>query len=189
MRTLWQDLRYGARSLLKKPVFTLIIVLTLALGVGANTAIFSVFNGIVLKPLPYKDPDRLVNVRRSDKRGMRYQPGVESNFGNISPGGFHDWRERGRSFESMTAYRFNSTILSDADRTMYVAGLRVASRFFETHGVNAQLGRTFTDQDYGPDAPRVVIFANDMWRDHYGAEPQIIGRTVSIDGLPHRWSA
>jgi putative ABC transport system permease protein len=185
MQTLWLDLRYGARSLLKKPVFTLIVVLTLALGVGANTAIFSVFNGIVLKPLPYKDPDRLVNVRRSDKRGMRYQPGVESNFGNISPGGFHDWRARSRSFESMTAYRFNSTILSDADRTMYVAGLRVASRFFETHGVNAQMGRTFTDQDYGPDAPRVVIFANDLWRDHYGAEPQIIGRTVSIDGLPH----
>jgi putative ABC transport system permease protein len=185
MQTLWQDLRYGARSLLKKPVFTLIVVLTLALGVGANTAIFSVFNGIVLKPLPYKDPDRMVNVRRSGKRGMRYQPGVESNFANISPGGFHDWRERSRSFENMTAYRFNSTILSDADRTMYVAGLRVASRFFETHGVNAQLGRTFTDQDYGPDAPRVVIFANDMWRDHYGAEPQIIGRTVSIDGLPH----
>jgi putative ABC transport system permease protein len=185
VQTLWQDLRYGARALLKKPVFTLIVVLTLALGVGANTAIFSVFNGIVLKPLPYKDPDRLVNVRRSDQRGMRYQPGVDSNFVNISPGGFHDWRERSRSFESMTAYRFNSTILSDADRTMYVAGLRVAGRFFETHGVNAQLGRTFTDQDYGPDAPRVVIFANDLWRDHYGAEPQIIGRPVSIDGLPH----
>src|SRR5262245_15129363 len=188
MQTLWQGLRFGARSLLKKSVFTLIVVLTLALGVGANTAIFSVFNGIVLKPLPYKDPDRLVNVRRSDKRGMRYQQagaGVESNFANVSPGGFHDWSERIRSFESMTAYRFNSTILSDADRTMYVAGLRVASRFFETHGVNAQLGRTFTDQDYGPDAPRVVIFANDMWRDHYGAEPQIIGRTVSVDGLPH----
>jgi putative ABC transport system permease protein len=185
MQTLWQDLRYGERALLKKPVFTIIVILTLALGVGANTAIFSVFNGIVLKPLPYKDPDRLVNLRRSDKRGMRYQPGFESNFGNISPGGFHDWRERSRSFESMTAYRFNSTILSDADRTMYVAGLRVASRFFETHGVNAQLGRTFTDQDYGPDAQRVAIFANDLWRDHYGAEPQIIGRTISIDGLPH----
>jgi putative ABC transport system permease protein len=185
MQTLWQDLRYGARSLLKKPVFTFIVVLTLALGVGANTAIFSVFNGIVLKPLPYKDPDRLVNVRRSDKRGMRYQPGIESNFVNISPGGFNDWRERTQSFESMTAHRYNSTILSDANRTMYVGGLRVAIRFFETYGVNAQMGRTFTDQDYGPDAPRVMIFANDLWRDHYGAEPQIIGRTVSIDGLPH----
>jgi hypothetical protein len=84
---------------------------------------------------------------------MRYQPGVESNFGNINPGGFHDWRERSQSFENMTAYRQNSTILSDTDRTMYVAGLRVASRFFETQGMNAQLGRTFTDQDYGPDAP------------------------------------
>src|SRR5215475_120291 len=122
-----QDLRFGARSLLKKPVFTLIVILTLALGVGANTAIFSVFNGIVLKPLPYKDPDRLVNVRRSDKRDMRYQPGVESNFVNISPGGFNDWRERSQTFESMTAHRYNSTILGDANttmqRVMYVGGL------------------------------------------------------------------
>src|SRR5262245_55747300 len=184
-----QDLRFGSRALLKKPVFTLIIVLTLALGVGANTAIFSVFNGIVLKPLPYKDPDRLVNVRRSDQPGIHFQPGVESNFVNISPGGFHDWRERSRSYESMTAHRYNSTILSDADqttpRTMYVGGLRVAGRFFETYGVNAQLGRTFTDQDYNPDAPKVVIFSNDIWTNHYGADPQIIGRTVSIDGLPY----
>src|SRR5262247_1677714 len=111
-----QDLRFGARALLKKPAFTLIIVLTLALGVGANTAIFSVFNGVILKPLPYKDPDRLVNVQRSDKRGVRYQPGVVSNFGNTSPGGFHDLLERSRSFESITAYRRNSTILRDADR-------------------------------------------------------------------------
>jgi putative ABC transport system permease protein len=79
MRTLWQDLRYGARALLRRPIFTLAIILTLALGIGANTAIFSVFNGIVLKPLPYKDPNRLVNVRRSDKRGIRYQPGTESS--------------------------------------------------------------------------------------------------------------
>jgi len=189
MQSLWQDLRFGARALLKKPVFTLIVILTLALGVGANTAIFSVFNGIVLKPLPYKDPDRLVNVRRSDKRGMRYQPGVESNLGNISPGGFHDWRERSQGFESMSAHRYNSTILGDADstmqRVMYVGGLRVASRFFETYGVNAQMGRTFTDQDYSPDAPKVVIFSNDLWRHHYGGDPQIIGRSVSIDGLPH----
>jgi len=189
MRTFWQDLRHGARSLLKKPVFTLVVILTLALGVGANTAIFSVFNGIVLKPLPYKDPDRLVNVRRSDKRGMRYQPGVESNFGNISPGGFHDWRERSQSFESMSAHRYNSTILGDADKTMqrvkYVGGLRVASRFFETYGVNAQMGRTFTDQDYSPDAPKVVILSNDLWRYHYGGDPQIIGRSVAIDGVSH----
>jgi predicted permease len=182
---LWQDLYYGARTLLRRPVFTLVVTLTLALGIGANTAIFSVYNGIILKPLPYKEPDRLVNVRRSDKRGMRYQPGVYSNFGNISPGGFNDWRERSRSFESMTAFRQNSTILSDADRTMYVTGLRVAGRFFETHGVNAQIGRIFNDRDYAADAPRVVIFANELWRNHYGAEPQIIGRTIAIDGLPH----
>jgi putative ABC transport system permease protein len=187
-----QDLRYGGRALLKKPVFTLAVIFTLALGVGANTAVFSVFNGVVLKPLPYKNPDRLVNVRTSDKRGMRYQQGgigVQSSFGNISPGGFHDWRERSQSFESISAHRYNSTILSDAGSTaqkvMYVGGLRVASRFFETYGMNAQLGRTFTDQDYSPDAPKVVIFSNDIWTNHYGADPQIIGRSVSIDGLPH----
>jgi predicted permease len=186
---IWQDLRYGARSLWKRPIFTLAVILTLALGIGANTAIFSVFNGIVLKPLPYKDPNRLVNVRMSDKRGMRYQPEIGSGFGNISPGGFHDWRERSQSFESMSAHRYNSTILSDADsttqRTMYVGGLRVAIRFFETYGVNAQLGRTFTDRDYSPDAPKVVILSHDLWRFHYGGDPNIIGRTVSIDGLPH----
>jgi putative ABC transport system permease protein len=182
---LWHDLYYSARSLSKKPVFALAVILTLSLGVGANTAIFSVYNGIILKPLPYKDPDRLFSIRRSDKRGIRYQPGIDSNFGNFSPGGFHDWRERSRSFESITAYRLNSTILSDTDRTIYVTGLRVASRFFETNGVGAHFGRTFTDRDYAPDAPRVVIFANDLWRNQYAADPQIIGRTVSIDGLPH----
>ncbi len=185
MDSIWHDLRHAARTLLKKPVFTLVIILTLALGIGANTAIFSVFNGIILKPLPYKDPDRLVNVQRSDKRGVRYQSGVVSNFGNTSPGGFNDLLERNRSFESITAYRRNSTILRDADRATYVAGMRVASRFFETHGVNAQIGRTFTDQDYGLNAPKVVIFANNLWQSHYASDPQILGRIVSIDGLPH----
>jgi putative ABC transport system permease protein len=180
-----RDLYHGTRSLSKKPVFTLVVILTLGLGVGANSAIFSVYNGIILRPLPYKDPDRLFNVRRSDKRGIRYQPGIDSTFGNISPGGFHDWLERSRSFESMTAYRQNSTIFSDKDWTIYVTGLRAASGFFETFGVNAQIGRTFSDRDYAPDAPGVVVFANDLWRNQYGADPRIIGRTVSIDGLPH----
>src|SRR5262245_11086674 len=185
MQQIWQDLRLATRTLLKKPVFTMVVILTLALGIGANTAIFSVFNGMILKPLPYRDPDRLVNVQRSDKRGVHYQPGGVSNYGNTSPGGFHDLLERSRSFESITAYRRNSTILRDADRATYVAGMRVASRFFETHGVNAQIGRTFTDQDYGPDAPKVVIFANNLWQSHYGSDPQVIGRIVSIDGLAH----
>jgi putative ABC transport system permease protein len=185
MRTLWQDLRYGARALLKKPVFTLIVVLTLALGVGANTAIFSVFNGIVLKPLPYKDPDRMVYAWKSEKRGMRYQVGDHSDFGSISPGAFHDWRERSRSFEQMTAYRANSTILNSGDLTMYVVTIRAAGRFFETLGASAQLGRTFTDRDYSPDAPRSVILANDLWRSQYAADPQMIGRTIFLDGLPH----
>jgi predicted permease len=185
LETLWQDLRYGARALLKRPIFTLAIIFTLALGIGANTAIFSVFNGIVLKPLPYKDPDRLVYAWKTEKRGMRYQVGYHSDFGSISPGAFHDWRERSRSFEQMTAYRANSTILNSGDLTMYVVTIRAAIRFFETLGASAQLGRIFTDRDYAPDAPRSVILANDLWRSQYAADPQIIGRTILLDGLPH----
>jgi putative ABC transport system permease protein len=183
LETLWQDLRYGARALLRRPNFTLAIILTLALGIGANTAIFSVFNGIVLKPLPYKDPDRLVYAWKSEKGGAPYQVGDHSDFGSISPGAFHDWRERSRSFEQMTAYRANSTILNSGDLTMYVVTIRAAGRFFETLGASAQLGRAFTGHDYAPDAPRTVILADDLWRNQYAADPQIIGRTISIDGL------
>ncbi|MDQ3803212.1 MAG: ABC transporter permease [Acidobacteriota bacterium] len=181
----WQDLRYGARMLWKRPAFAFVVVLTLALGIGANTAIFSVFNGVVLKPLPYKDPDRLVYLRRGAERGLRYEQGSDARFGTASPGGFHDWRERSRSFESVSAHRGNTMILTGADRSERVWSRRVADRFFETLGVGAQLGRTFTDRDYGPDAPRVVVLADELWRSHYGADPQIVGRAITLDGLPH----
>src|SRR5262249_49730839 len=97
--TLFQDLRFGARALFKKPGFTMVVISTLALGIGANTAIFSLFNGLILKPPPYREPDRLVNLRVSPQRGMRYQAGADTNFSTASPGGFHDWRARSRSFE------------------------------------------------------------------------------------------
>jgi putative ABC transport system permease protein len=181
-----QDIRFGARALLKGPGFTLAVVLTLALGIGANAAIFSVFNGVILRPLIYKNPDRMVSLRKSARRGMRYQPGMsaDSSFGSGGPGVFHDWRERSRSFEDVTAYRTNSTIFTDNRLTVYAVTIRVAERFFETYGVTARLGRTFSEQDYLPGAPPVIILANDLWQSQYGADPRIIGRVISLDGEP-----
>jgi hypothetical protein len=111
METLWQDIRYAAQTLLKKPGFTLIVILTLALGIGANTAIFSVMNAVILKPLPFKDPDRLVNLWES-RRGNRYQRGRDSNFIYVRPGTMNDWRERSQSFESMSGYRSDGSASS-----------------------------------------------------------------------------
>ena len=183
--TLFQDLRFGARALFKKPGFTLVVISTLALGIGANTAIFSLFNGLILKPPPYREPDRLVNLRVSPQRGMRYQAGADANFSTASPGGFHEWRARSRSFEGMTAYRPNSTIFADREQSLYVVTLRAAEHFFEIHGVNALLGRAFASQDYDAAAQKVIILSHDLWSLQYGADPHVIGRTIRLDGVPH----
>ena len=185
IQDLVQDLRHGLRILLKKRVFTLVVILTLALGIGANTAIFSVFNGVVLKPLSWKDPDRVVYVRRSLERGQRYERGTDSNFRSANANDLYQWRENSQSFESMSALRGNTVILTGTDQSERLWSRRVAERFFETLGVGAQLGRTFTDQDYGADAPRVVVLANDFWRGRFGADPQILGRNISLDGQPY----
>src|SRR5262245_31021734 len=182
---MWQDLRFGVRTLFRKPGFTLVVISMLALGIGANTAIFSLFNGLILKPLLYREPDRLVNLRVSSQRGMRFEAGADTNFSTASPGGFHDWRARSRSFEGMTAYRLNSTIFADREQSRYVITLRTSEHFFEIYGVNALLGRTFTSQDYDAAAQKVIILSYNLWQLQYGADPQVIGRTIKLDGVPH----
>ena len=98
---------------------------------------------------------------------------------------FYQWRDNSQSFESMSALRGNTIILTGTDQSERLWSRRVAERFFETLGVSAQLGRTFTDQDYAADAPRTVILANEFWRGRFGADPQILGRNISLDGQPH----
>jgi putative ABC transport system permease protein len=184
MGSLIQDIRFGIRAIGKKPGFSALVILTLALGIGANTAIFSLFNGLVLKPLSYKEPERLVNMRVSAAPGMRYQPGGETDFSSASPGMFHDWRGRSRSFASLTASRMNSTIFADGDQSQYVATHRVADHFFETYGVNTLLGRTFTVEDYSRAATAPIILDHNLWRSLYGQNPNIIGRAIKLDGEP-----
>ena len=158
----------------------MLVVLTLALGIGANTAIFSLFNGLVLKPLSYHEPERLVKMRVSATQGMRYEPNV--SFGSASPGAFHDWRARSHSFASVTASRMNSTILADGEQPVYVATHRVAEQFFETYGVKAQLGRTLSAEDYGVTNTALIILDHNLWQSRYNADPHVIGRTIKLDG-------
>jgi len=179
-----QDLRFGLRALGKRPGFTALVVLTLALGIGANTAIFSLFNGLVLKPLSYQEPERLVYLRESAARGIRYEPGGNANFSLASPGAFHDWRARSHSFASVTASRMNSTILADGERSLYVATHRVAEQFFETYGVQPQLGRTFSTQDLQAATNTPIILDHNLWQTHYCADVNVIGRTIKLDGEP-----
>src|SRR5215208_6303698 len=108
IQDLVQDLRHGVRILLKKRVFTVVVILTLALGIGANTAVFSVFNGVILKPLSWKDPDRVVYVRRSLERGKRYERGTDSTFRSANANDLSQWRDNSQSFESMSALRENT---------------------------------------------------------------------------------
>jgi putative ABC transport system permease protein len=185
MKTLWQDIHYAARTLFKRPGFTALVVLTLALGIGANAAIFSVTSAVILKPLPFKEPDRLVHLWENNKRGERYRRGQDSGFIYARPGTLNDWRERSQSFESLSGYRWASVMLTGGERAEMVWGHRVADRFFETLGVGAQLGRTFSTQDYQPSAPPVVVLSNALWRDRYGADPTIVRRTISLDNVTH----
>jgi putative ABC transport system permease protein len=185
MQTLWQDLRYATRTLIKRPFFTLLVIGTLALGIGANTAIFSVTNAVILKRMPFKDPDRVVHLWENNKRGVRYRRGQDSGFIYARPGSLNDWRERSQSYESMSGYRWATMMLTGAERAEMVWANRVCDNFFETLGVGAQLGRVFTGKDYELSAPPVVVLSDALWRNRYGADPGVIGRAISLDNVAH----
>jgi putative ABC transport system permease protein len=175
MNTMWQDLRYGARMLAKKPGFALIAVLTLALGIGANTAIFSVANAALLKPLPYPQSERLVFIYEQRIAQGRLQ-------GLIAPANYFAWEEQNRSFARMAAYTealFNLTGDGEPER---VWGQITTPGLFTTLGVRPMLGRDFSAEDGVPDAPGGVILGHALWQRRFGAARDIIGKTIQLDG-------
>jgi predicted permease len=177
MRTLWQDLRYGARMLMKKPGFTLTAIITLALGVGATTAIFTVVNAVLLRPPPYPEADRLVFV------GQKYRGGI-SGAGEPK---FLYWRERSRSFESLACYSsFGGAQgnLTGGDGAEYVRGLRVSEDFFRVFGIYPALGRAFTRAEDAPGGDRVAILSHGLWQRRFGGKKEILGQTVSFNDQP-----
>jgi putative ABC transport system permease protein len=177
MQTLLQDLRYGARTLLKQPGFTLIAVLTLALGIGANTAIFSVVNALLLRPLPYPEAERLVLLSGKGRDGTGRT--------NISYPDYSDWRERAQSFEGMAAVRSLSFNLTGVERAARLRGRMVNWDFFQLLGVQPQLGRLFVAEDDRYGAARTLLLSHGMWQEKFGGEAGIIGKKLLLDGEPY----
>jgi putative ABC transport system permease protein len=170
------DLRYAIRVLRKTPAFTVITALTLALGIGANTAIFSVFDAVLVRPLPYRDPGRLVSAGEAAGR----QPGS----GGFSAGTLLDWRERNAVFEHLAGWHNAGFNLAAAGLPERVEGMRVTWDYFETLGVAPRLGRGFLPADDRPDAPRVAVLSDAVWRRVFAGDPGAIGRSVIVDGQP-----
>jgi putative ABC transport system permease protein len=175
---LWQDVRYGARMLMKQPGFTLIIILTLALGIGANTAIFSVVNAVMLRQLPFAHADRLVRLRESNpERGW-------SAF-SVSHPNFLDWRARNQSFEALAATASASFNLNTGGDIEVVGGADISADFLPVLGVTPVLGRNFLPEEDRPGGnTRVVLLAHGFWQRRFGGDPGIVGKTVTINESP-----
>jgi len=175
MQTLWQDLRYGARILLKNPGFTLMAVLTLALGIGANTAIFSVVNGVLLKPLPYREPERLIRVFERSRTQPKFP---------VARGNFRDYREQNTTLAGLALYTRRDVELSQDDKPERLAALGVTAGFFDLLGVRPLLGREFGREDEAPNNSSVVILSHALWQRRFNGDPGIVGRTVTLSGRP-----
>jgi len=175
METLLKDIRYGVRGLWKRPGFTAVAVLTLALGIGANTAIFSVVNAVLLRPLQFRDPERLV---------MIWEDATFAGFprNTPAPANYVDWKTQTQSFEDVAASAestFNLTGDGDPER---VTAYQVTANFFPLFGVAPALGRTFVAEDDRPGAHRVAVLSHGLWQARYGSDPQIVNRDIQLDG-------
>jgi predicted permease len=173
---LLQDLRYGARMLRKSPGFALIAIATLALGIGVNTAIFSVVKAVLLDSLPYRQPERLVTVAPGDADN--------SNPSKVSFGQFHDWQSHQRSFDQIALYRGWTPAATGNDTPRMVFGLRVTQNFFDTLGVAPRLGRGFTPDEDRPSTWHVVVLSYPYWVRQFGADEHVIGKTIVLDQVP-----
>jgi predicted permease len=178
------DIRYGLRQLIKHPGFTLVAVLTLAIGIGANTAIFSVVNAVLLKPLPFPAPEELVAIGGVDRTETVSPPKLYS----MCYPDFFDFREQNRSFSSMAVYRDRAAALVDEKGAQSVRGQKVSGEFFDVLGIKAMLGRGFTRADEqaggGPGGYKVVI-SYGFWQRHFDRAEDAIGRVLMLDGRPH----
>src|SRR5262247_99330 len=172
IENLAQDLRYSARMLLKNPGFTLIAVITLALGLGANAAIFSFVNAVLLKPLPYPDPERIVSV-------WEKHPGGFSNY--ISTLNFLDWERQNRCFQFLSAFTRGTVTLTGSDSPEQFNVHRVTASYFKALGVEATLGRSFAASENEAGADLEVVLSNRIWRSRFGGDPKVIGRKITLD--------
>jgi len=182
---LMHDLRYAVRTLIKQPGFTAVAVLTLALGIGANSAIFSVVNAVLLRPLPYRNPDRLVMVWDTNREQFR-------DHDRPSPGNFLDWRSRGQVFDGLTAWYETSRTLRSEHEAEQIQVAQVVGDYFRVFGIAAAAGRTFSPEEvpgvsYNSanqyiSGDRLVVISDGLWRRRFGGDPGVVGRMISLDG-------
>jgi putative ABC transport system permease protein len=176
MRILWQDARFGLRTLRKSPGFAAIVIATLALGIGLNTAMFSVANRVLWSSLPYAQPERLVAV-------AEVEPGDRGAVWGATYPTFRDWQAQAGSLESMAAVSGASRVMREGSEPVRVRGAVVSHEFFPLLGVQPALGRAITAEDDRAGAPAVIVLSHEMWTNRFGADPAILGRTVHFDGI------
>src|SRR2546423_7175744 len=174
METLVQDVRYAIRMLLKNPGFTLVAALALALGIGANTAIFSVINAVMIRPLPYRDASRLVMVWEDNRIRGKHQ-------NVVSPANFLDWKEQSDVFEDMAALYDTHLNLTDVADPEELAGQRVTLNMFDLLGAQPLLGRTFEPDDAQPGRQYSVILSYGLWQRRFGGDKEIVGKTIKLN--------
>src|SRR5262245_13705101 len=170
------DLRSAVRGLRREPGATFLIVLTLALGVGANTAIFSIVNGVLLTPLAFNTPDRIVVIHEMAARG-----GVTGN----APANFLDLKSRARSFDAVAAIREDTFELSGEREPAHLDGAHVTTQFFDVFGVPPIMGRTFRHGDDVRGGEGRVVLAHEAWQGQFRADPKIVGRVIHLNGQPY----
>jgi putative ABC transport system permease protein len=177
IETVWRDVRTGVRALVHSPVFTIATVLSLALGIGANTAIFSVVNGLLLRPLPYPESEQIVHVWHTPPQ--QSFPGLDTF--SVSPANYLDWKAQSSSFEQMAVYTDTRFSLSTSNDPLPLIGAVVSSDFFSVLRSNAMQGRTFTPDEEQPGRDQVVVLGHGLWQRAFGANPNIVGQTLTIN--------
>src|SRR5690348_2349759 len=173
METLLKDIRYGVRASLKHPGFSAIVILTLAVGIGASTAIFTVVNSVMLRRLPYRTADRIVAIQEVNQDGKRVQ---------VTAPNFLDWRAQNTVFEQLAAIRSANANLTFSDQAERIDMAQTSANFFDVFGVEAQHGRLFVAGDEQAGHEPIAVLSDALWRRRFGADPGIVGKPITLDG-------
>jgi putative ABC transport system permease protein len=176
---MWNDIRYAFRTLLRERGFATMAVLSLAVGIGANTAIFSVVNGVLLRPLPYRDPERLVTIREAIPKLAHLYPSLPVNFSH-----YYEWRTRSTALESIAIAQSSAPNLTGEGEPETLNGALVSASVFRVLGVSPQLGRGFLDEE-DPEGHQVAVISDSLWKRRFSADPSIVGRKIMLNGRPH----
>jgi len=177
LQSLLADARFALRSLAKSPAYSVAALAILALGIGANAAIFSVAHAVLVKPLPFPEPDRVVRVWETYSKGR--------GFGTVAAPNYRDWRAAAKAFDELAAYHQTASNLEGTGDPERLETMSVTASFFRVLGARPLLGSLFAETDERPEAARVALLAESLWRRRFGGDPAIVGRSITLDGVPH----